>query len=81
MEVEGFKLVNGRGTRKVTSQDDVEKVLDGIVDKDELYENKPIGVPAIEKLIASKGLKPTQRAELMEQFVIETIGKPSVKRV
>lgn len=75
-DVDGFELGYGKSTRKWVSPSDAEKLLAEYLDDDELNTTKLNGIPAIEKALTAKGIKPAERQEILKQIVIEVPGKP-----
>lgn len=73
--VVGFKLVQGRGTRKWTEEEKVEKILKGFRFRvDDIYERKLVSPAKAEKLLKEK----PERWEKVKPFITQSDGKPSV---
>jgi len=76
-EIPGWKLVEGRSVRTITDTDRAFEVLTGSgYDADLLYERKPLGLTALEKLCGKKKL-----AELIGEFIQKPAGKPTLAPV
>lgn len=73
-EIPGWKAVAGRSNRKFANTDKAFETLiaDGI-EKDLLYQRKPITLTAVEKLIGKPKFK-----ELLTGYVIKPPGKPTI---
>lgn len=73
-EVRGWKLVEGRSVRTIA---DTEKAFAELTaagfDSDLLYERKPLGLTALEKLCGKKKL-----TELIGEHIIKPAGKPTL---
>lgn len=81
-KVEGFGLVKGRKTRKITNNELlVESLTDVGLSWDQLYDTKLIGIPAIEKLLSTCIDDKSEREFLLSGLIDEVEGKPSLKRV
>lgn len=74
--VYGFELKEGRITRKVSDQKLAEQLLTQYVDAKKIHETKLIGIPAMEKLLKEKGMKPPEVEEVVSQFISISHGKP-----
>ncbi|MCR4646261.1 MAG: DUF2800 domain-containing protein [Oscillospiraceae bacterium] len=73
-EIPGWKLVEGRSVRTITDTDKAFGVLtDSGYDSDLLYERKPLGLTALEKLCGKKKL-----AELIGSYITKPAGKPTL---
>lgn len=73
-EIPGWKLVEGRSVRTITDTDKAFSVLTGAgYDSDLLYERKPLGLTALEKLCGKKKL-----TELIGEFIVKPAGKPTL---
>lgn len=77
-EATGFSYAKGRSTRSVRSlpllvQDAVELGLERV----NFYQPKPLGVPAIEKLLNSK-LEPDEATRLLSKHIEVVQGKPKL---
>lgn len=80
-DVVGFHVKPGAISRKLIGIDEATVALSGIVEPDDLFERKPLGVPAIEKLLTKRGVKPADRETLMSLFVESKPGKCKVEKV
>lgn len=74
--VYGFELKEGRITRKVSDQKLAEQLLTEHIDAEKIHETKLIGIPAMEKLLKAKGMKPAEVEEVVSQFISIQHGKP-----
>ena len=73
-EIPGWKLVEGRSVRTITDTDRAFEVLTGSgYDADLLYERKPLGLTALEKLCGKKKL-----TELIGSYITKPAGKPTL---
>ena len=73
-EIPGWKLVEGRSVRTITDTDKAFEVLTGSgYDADLLYERKPLGLTALEKLCGKKKL-----TELIGSYITKPAGKPTL---
>jgi hypothetical protein len=73
-EIPGWKLVEGRSVRTITDTDKAFSVLTGSgYDSDLLYERKPLGLTALEKLCGKKKL-----TELIGTYITKPAGKPTL---
>lgn len=73
-EIPGWKLVEGRSVRTITDTDKAFGVLTSSgYDSDLLYERKPLGLTALEKLCGKKKL-----TELIGEFITKPAGKPTL---
>ena len=73
-EIPGWKLVEGRSVRTITDTDKAFGVLaDSGYDSDLLYERKPLGLTALEKLCGKKKL-----TELIGSYITKPAGKPTL---
>ncbi len=79
-DVEGFKVAHGKATRSIPDYNAAVEVLGmaAAIPESWLFENKPLGLPAIEKLLVAQKIKPEAREALLEQFVTVTEGKSKV---
>jgi hypothetical protein len=76
-EIPGWKLVEGRSVRTITDTDKAFGVLTGSgYDADLLYERKPLGLTALEKLCGKKHL-----TELIGDYIQKPAGKPTLAPV
>ncbi len=76
-EIPGWKLVEGRSVRTITDTDKAFGVLtESGYDADLLYERKPLGLTALEKLCGKKKL-----TELIGEFIQKPAGKPTLAPV
>lgn len=83
--VPGFKLVNGRGTRKwALPEEEIAKKLKGMgVPKEAIFETKLVSPAAAEKLVWEKKgemvqLSKIQIERLNKEYVTTVVGKPTV---
>lgn len=73
-EVKGWKLVEGRSVRVIAEPDTAFAKLEAAgFDSDLLYERKPLGLTALEKLCGKKKL-----TELIGQYITKPSGKPTL---
>ena len=73
-EIPGWKLVEGRSVRTITNTDEAFDVLTSSgYDSDLLYERKPLGLTALEKLCGKKKL-----TELIGTYITKPAGKPTL---
>lgn len=73
-EIPGWKLVEGRSVRTITNTDEAFGVLTSSgYDSDLLYERKPLGLTALEKLCGKKKL-----TELIGTYITKPAGKPTL---
>jgi hypothetical protein len=73
-EIQGWKVVEGRGVRQFTNQDEAFKVLIGNgFEETMLYERKPLTLAEIEKLVGKTKFK-----ELLDPYVSVPQGKPTL---
>lgn len=73
-EIPGWKLVEGRSVRTITDTDKAFGVLTSSgYDSDLLYERKPLGLTALEKLCGKKKL-----TELIGSYITKPAGKPTL---
>ena len=73
-EIPGWKLVEGRSVRTITDTDKAFGVLTSSgYDSDLLYERKPLGLTALEKLCGKKKL-----TELIGDYITKPAGKPTL---
>lgn len=73
-KIEGFKLVNGRGSRKFTDENEVIDILFGEgVESEKYIESKLISLTGIEKLVGKKRF-----AELFKDVITIGEGKPTL---
>ena len=76
-EIPGWKLVEGRSVRTITDTDKAFDVLTSSgYDSDLLYERKPLGLTALEKLCGKKHL-----TELIGDYIQKPAGKPTLAPV
>ena len=76
-EIPGWKLVEGRSVRTITDTDKAFGVLTSSgYDSDLLYERKPLGLTALEKLCGKKHL-----TELIGDYIQKPAGKPTLAPV
>ena len=76
-EIPGWKLVEGRSVRTITDTDKAFDVLTSSgYDSDLLYERKPLGLTALEKLCGKKKL-----TELIGDYIQKPAGKPTLAPV
>lgn len=78
--VDGFKVAHGKSTRSIPDYNAAVMLLESAagIPNSWLFENKPLGLPAIEKLLVAQKIKPEAREALLEQFVTVTAGKSKV---
>ena len=73
-EVRGWKLVEGRSVRVIAEPDTAFAKLEAAgFESDMLYERKPLGLTALEKLCGKKKL-----TELIGQYITKPSGKPTL---
>ena len=73
-EIPGWKLVEGRSVRTITDTNKAFGVLTSSgYDSDLLYERKPLGLTALEKLCGKKKL-----TELIGSYITKPAGKPTL---
>lgn len=73
-EIPGWKLVEGRSVRTITDTDKAFAALTASgYDSDLLYERKPLGLTALEKLCGKKKL-----TELIGTYITKPAGKPTL---
>lgn len=73
-DIPGWKLVEGRSVRTITDTDKAFGVLTSSgYDSDLLYERKPLGLTALEKLCGKKKL-----TELIGSYITKPAGKPTL---
>lgn len=73
-EIPGWKLVEGRSVRTITDTDKAFGVLTSSgYDSELLYERKPLGLTALEKLCGKKKL-----TELIGDYITKPAGKPTL---
>ena len=76
-DIPGWKLVEGRSVRTITDTDKAFGVLtESGYDADLLYERKPLGLTALEKLCGKKKL-----TELIGNYIQKPAGKPTLAPV
>lgn len=76
-EIPGWKLVEGRSVRTISDTDKAFGVLtESGYDSDLLYERKPLGLTALEKLCGKKKL-----TELIGGYITKPAGKPTLAPV
>ena len=76
-DIPGWKLVEGRSVRTITDTDKAFATLtESGYDSDLLYERKPLGLTALEKLCGKKHL-----TELIGEFIQKPAGKPTLAPV
>ena len=82
-DVEGFTVATGKQTRGIPDYNAAVKLLEACagIPNSWLFENKPLGLPAIEKLLVAQKIKPEAREALLAQFVTVTEGKSKVVAV
>ena len=78
--VEGFAITQGKAVRSIPDFNAAVTLLETTagISKSWMFEQKPLGVPAIEKLLVAQKIKPEAREALMAQFVETTEGKSKV---
>ena len=73
-EIPGWKLVEGRSVRTITDTDKAfTTMIEAGYDANLLYERKPIGLTALEKLCGKKRL-----TELIGAYITKPTGKPTL---
>ncbi|QZI93299.1 hypothetical protein SIPHO075v1_p0076 [Vibrio phage PS65A.1] len=82
-DVEGFAVTQGKATRSIPDYNAAVALLESAagIPNSWLFENKPLGLPAIEKLLVAQKIKPEAREALLEQFVVIKEGKSKVVKV
>ncbi|AUR82383.1 protein of unknown function DUF2800 [Vibrio phage 1.023.O._10N.222.51.B4] len=82
-EVEGFTVKPGSNTRSIPDYNAAVELLGmgAAIPESWLYEQKPLGLPAIEKLLVAQKIKPDAREALLAQFVVVKEGKSKVVKV
>lgn len=72
-----YKLVEGRSVRAFTDYElVVKKLTENGFQEDELYEKKPLGITAAEKLVGKKNFDP-----LLSEYIVKPSGKPTLAHV
>ena len=72
-KVPGWKVVEGRSTRKWSDEDKAIKVLiDSGIQEAELYETKPLSLAKIEKVIGKENM------EVVAKFIVKPQGSPTL---
>jgi hypothetical protein len=72
-----YKLVEGRSVRAFTDYSlVVAKLVSSGFQEDELYEKKPLGITAAEKLVGKKNFDP-----LLSEYIVKPSGKPTLAHV
>ena len=72
-----YKLVEGRSVRAFTDYSLVAaKLIANGFQEDELYEKKPLGITAAEKLVGKKNFDP-----LLSEYIVKPSGKPTLAHV
>lgn len=81
--VEGFTVAQGKATRSIQDYNAAVELLGmgAAIPESWLYEQKPLGLPAIEKLLVAQKIKPDAREALLEQFVVVKEGESKVVKV
>ena len=81
--VEGFTVKLGSNTRSIPDYNAAVALLESAagIPNSWLFENKPLGLPAIEKLLVAQKIKPDAREALLAQFVVVKEGKSKVVKV
>lgn len=79
-DVEGFTVKAGASKRSIPDYPAAVMLLEAAagIPSGWMYEQKPLGLPAIEKLLVAQKIKPEAREALLEQFVTVTAGKSKV---
>ena len=73
-KIDGFKVVEGRGSREWTSQDAAFTALEGRgVEEAMLWERKPVSVAGLEKILGKKAF-----SDLAADLVTKKPGKPAL---
>lgn len=74
VDVEGWKVVEGRSNRKIVNVDGAFKVLnDNGFEETMLYKREPLGITALESLVGKK-----QLTALIHEFIEKPQGKPTL---
>ncbi|AUR83256.1 protein of unknown function DUF2800 [Vibrio phage 1.032.O._10N.261.54.F5] len=78
--VEGFTVKPGSNTRSIPDYNAAVALLESAagISKSWMFEQKPLGLPAIEKLLVAQKIKPDAREALLAQFVVVKEGKSKV---
>ena len=79
-DVEGFTVKAGASKRSIPDYPAAVTLLESAagIPSGWMYEQKPLGLPAIEKLLVAQKIKPEAREALLSQFVTVTEGKSKV---
>lgn len=79
-DVEGFTVKAGAAKRSIPDYPAAVTLLESAagIPSGWMYEQKPLGLPAIEKLLVAQKIKPEAREALLSQFVTVTEGKSKV---
>lgn len=79
-DVEGFAVKQGKATRTIPDYNSAVALLESCagIPNTWMFEQKPLGLPAIEKLLVAQKIKPEAREALLSQFVTVTEGKSKV---
>lgn len=79
-DVEGFAVKQGKATRTIPDYNSAVALLESCagISKSWMFEQKPLGLPAIEKLLVAQKINPEAREALLSQFVTVTDGKSKV---
>ncbi|CAH9012857.1 protein of unknown function DUF2800 [Vibrio phage 141O35-1] len=79
-DVEGFTVKSGTSKRSIPDYPAAVMLLESAagIPSGWMYEQKPLGLPAIEKLLVAQKIKPEAREALLAQFVTVTEGKSKV---
>ena len=78
-EVDGFKLVKGRKTRKVFDETKAASMLHAQgIPVDDIFIEKLMGVPAMEKALKALGKSPKDIDTILGNFVETSLGEPTV---
>lgn len=82
-DVEGFAVATGKASRTIPDYNAAVSLLEACagIPNTWLFESKPLGLPAIEKLLVAQKIKPEAREALLAQFVTVTEGKSKVVAV
>ena len=72
--VPGYKLVEGRSTRRYGNAEDVAKrLIESGLEEALIYEKSLLGITAMERVLGKKKF-----ASLLEDFIVKPAGKPTL---
>ncbi|MBE16524.1 MAG: hypothetical protein Unbinned6354contig1000_43 [Prokaryotic dsDNA virus sp.] len=78
-QIEGLKVVAGRGSRKWADDADAEKMLNSKFTKDEIFEKTLLSVAKAEKMVKANPDKVTPHfTKKFESLVVKSEGKPTL---